>query len=350
MQVSKMVVAVGVMVVVVGVVGTIIVGCGGGTSQVVPPDGDLVATYVGRAVCATCHGHIDLEYSEQAHGLDFRTAHGDQIDGYGGGCASCHTTGYGDYSGFVLGGSTPHLEGIGCEECHGPGSQHAADPSELNIAAVPTAETSCWDCHVAGSKHALDSIRRAVTDADLRDSDPDGVSVHHPQTPFLLGVYGYDRTDEPGPHRWVDNTCVTCHLNPDQSATPLHIGVPSDHGEDSLHPDLTSCAYCHGSEGHALEEFEELEEDIIAQLIELGGEDPLDAGHPDHSAEGGLLAAFATANSIVLDANPDPNDPHVKAYKGARHNYMFVLADASWGTHNPDFAQALLEDARTLLD
>ncbi len=345
MQVRKMVVAIAVMMVVGAVVGTMIVGCGGGTSQVVPPDGDFVATYVGRAVCATCHGHIDNEYSDQAHGLDFRTAHGrDLVGDYSGGCASCHTTGMGEASGYVADGSTPHLEGIGCEECHGPGSEHAADPSELNIAAVPTAETSCWDCHVAGGKHDLDSLRRAVTDADLRGSDPDSISVHHPQAPFLLGVYGYNRTDEPGPHRLVDNTCVTCHLNPVQSATPLHIGVPADHGEESLHPDLTTCAYCHGSEGTSQDIFEELEEDIILQLIALGGED---AGAPDHSAEGGFLAAFAAANSI--DASSDPDSAAVQAYKGARHNYMFVLADASYGTHNPEFARDLLEDARALL-
>ncbi len=347
MRVNKTVVTMAVLVVVVG---AIVVGCGGGTSQIVPPDGLLAATYVGRAVCAVCHDHIDNAYSEQAHGQDFRTAHGrDLIGGYGGGCAACHSTGMDEPSGYVGDGSTPHLEGIGCEECHGPGSQHAAGPSEQNIQAVPVAETTCWDCHVAGSKHDLNSLRRAVTDAELRGSDPDGVSVHHPQAPMLLGLYGYDRTDEPGGHRWVDNTCVTCHLNPAQSAVPLHVGLPADHGGESLHPDLTSCAYCHGSEGAALAMFEELEEEIVADLIEIGGEDPADPGHPDHGAEGGLLATFATANGIVMDDNPDPDNAAVQAYKGARHNYMFVLADASWGIHNPDFAKALLEDAKTLL-
>ena len=346
MQVSKTVVTMAVLVVVVG---AIVVGCGGGTSQFVPPDTVITAaTFVGRAVCATCHGHIDTEYSEQNHGLDFRVVHGDQIEGFGGGCAPCHTTGYDEPSGFVLGGSTPDLEGIGCEECHGPGSQHAADPSELNIQVVPTAENSCWDCHAAGYKQ-LKGYVGPTTDANLSGTKPGSVSVHHPQGIFLLGVYGYNRSGEPGPHRWVDNTCVTCHMNPIQSTVPLHVGVPASHDDESLHPDLTSCAYCHGSEGAALAEFEELEEEIIEQLIELGGEDPADPGHPDHGVGGGLLAAYAAAHGIDLAANSDPDNPAVQAYKGARHSFMFVLNDGSYGTHNPGFAKNLLEDARSLL-
>ncbi len=346
MEVRKMVVAIAVMMVVGAVVGTMIVGCGGGTSQVVPPDGDLVATYVGRAVCATCHGHIDNEYSDQNHGLDFRTAHGDQIEGYGGGCAPCHTTGMGEFSGFVLDGSTPHLEGIGCESCHGPGSEHAASPSEDNIRAVPIAEETCWNCHVPDYK-MLDGFVGAVTDADLRDTDPEDVGGHFRQALLLLGLHGYNRSDEPGAHRWVENTCATCHLNPVQSTTPLHVGVPADHTDDSLHADLTTCAYCHGSEGAALALFEAFEDDIIEQLIELGGEDSGDPGHPDHGAGGGLLGDFLSDNNIT--AGSDPDDPNVKAYKGARHNFILVVGDGSWGTHNPEFARDLLADARTLL-
>ena len=89
-------------------------------------------------------------------------------------------------------------------------------------------------------------------------------------------------------------------------------------------------------------------ERLEGQLIELGGEDPADPGHPDHDAQGGLLGDFASANSITDSSDPD--DPDVKAYKGARHNFILVVGSGGYGTHNPEFARDLLADARTLLD
>jgi hypothetical protein len=80
-------------------------------------------------------------------------------------------------------------------------------------------------------------------------------------------------------------------------------------------------------------------------LIQLGGEDPADPGHPDHDATGGLLDAWVQVNGIDITTNDDPTNQNVRAYKAARHNYFFVLADASFGIHNYKYMKQLLLDS-----
>lgn len=82
------------------------------------------------------------------------------------GCLSCHTTGYGEPSGFKDIKSTPDLAGVACEACHGPGSGYAVDELmslknknhsfESVIAAglvYPVPESVCLRCHNDDSPH-----------------------------------------------------------------------------------------------------------------------------------------------------------------------------------------------------
>jgi len=40
-------------------------------------------------------------------------------------CLKCHSTGFGQATGYKSVRSTPNLAGTTCEACHGPGSKHA---------------------------------------------------------------------------------------------------------------------------------------------------------------------------------------------------------------------------------
>jgi hypothetical protein len=332
-------------------------------------------------VCGTCHGAINAEYGSYLDGTEYvpfvpgtnpayavyahfkGSAHGQNMRSKGPGntdvltnpsCQPCHTVGWQEPTGFTSSAVTPHLEGIGCEECHGPGSLHAGHPSPANINRTPDASTTCWDCHVPSYKLMRREEPKIITDADLRDKKPSSVSVHHPQAPFVAGWYGYNLPVTPSPHTLIANTCVACHMNPDQGTVQLDapldpLRLDAFHGEGALTPDLSTCVPCHRSEQRAKDKFQQFEEEITATLIEIGGASPSDPEEPDESGGGGMLAAYALAHGIALTSNSSPSNQAVKNYKGARHNYEFVLAGAAGGVHNPPFTEALLKEAEALL-
>jgi hypothetical protein len=204
-----------------------------------------------------------------------------------------------------------------------------------------------------------------TTDLQLLNTAPGKVAAHHAQTVMLLGKQGYNTADMPGPHRYVDNTCVTCHLNPDPTSgnvadpdgvldflvpIPVVGGTPMAdrlHGTDSLRGDLATCAVCHSSQAHAADKLNKLNSEIYSKLVYMGGADSSNPLLPDANLAGGAMATFATANSIDLANNSNPNDSHVKAYKAARWNVDEIVTGIA--LHNPDFARKLLDDAKSYL-
>lgn len=74
-------------------------------------------------------------------------------------CIPCHTTGYGRVGGYRSIEETPHMRGVTCEACHGPGGMYAGtimskkQPSFETATAVeaglvyPPTEEVCRTCH-----------------------------------------------------------------------------------------------------------------------------------------------------------------------------------------------------------
>jgi hypothetical protein len=97
--------------------------------------------YVGSARCAACHPGIYEEWSATRHAvaLDTLAAMDLQHDPE---CVRCHVVGFermadGRFtrtaSGFLDPVRTAHLGGVGCENCHGPGSVHVARPTDQTV-------------------------------------------------------------------------------------------------------------------------------------------------------------------------------------------------------------------------
>jgi hypothetical protein len=115
--------------------------------------------YVGSRYCKLCH---DYEYEkwmtsrqvfipgsprqaapDSRHADAFATLEKIGSD-YDPECVICHVVGMRYQSGFITSAKTPELKDVGCENCHGPGSEHLR-----SLGAVETSGpiSTCTDCH-----------------------------------------------------------------------------------------------------------------------------------------------------------------------------------------------------------
>jgi hypothetical protein len=191
-----------------------VIGGYGWKARFVGNDGHIMGT-AGSAY-STGLGHNQFNfYDGENHGwVDYEAGNDAKIYNYG--CFKCHTTG-GDTTGTWLDGveglGTFTEGGVGCESCHGPGSDHIADPTLLNIDKV---------YEFAHQDNAIGGLQ--VGD-DIQTPDPDGDDIN-----FLCGtchnrsytdpinsnggfIKHHEQWDEltATKHNEVGFTCVTCH-------------------------------------------------------------------------------------------------------------------------------------------
>jgi len=104
------------------------------------PDG---LKYTGSESCRLCHSYEYKKWSAQKHAHAYAALQkvGSQFDPE---CVRCHVVGMQYETGFVSEQKTPHLENVGCENCHGPGSEHIENGGEIEISGP---RSVCADCH-----------------------------------------------------------------------------------------------------------------------------------------------------------------------------------------------------------
>jgi hypothetical protein len=154
------------------------------------------ATYVGAENCKSCHPNTYKRWSKTKHAQAFESLLKDPKPNviYDAECVTCHTTGFEYTSGWFSEARTSYLKGNQCENCHGPGSKHVADPdnAEYLKAMELTAEKAdknrlCQNCHdLDNSPHfEFTKYHRDIAHEALDDySDP---KVHRGITPKLAG-------------------------------------------------------------------------------------------------------------------------------------------------------------------
>lgn len=126
--------------------------------------------FIGTAQCQTCHTQAyelwtTTQHSQAVATLEARDKVFDQT------CIGCHVVGFDQPGGSVLGKLTyeaelgghtftKDLQNVGCESCHGPGSEHRLAPLDAtgtpqHILRQPTAQ-QCSTCHVVEHSPAFD--------------------------------------------------------------------------------------------------------------------------------------------------------------------------------------------------
>jgi hypothetical protein len=107
----------------------------------IPLPDDLV--YTGSKSCASCHEYEFEKWSAQPHASALATLQkvGSDRDPE---CVICHVVGMEYTEGFITEEQTPHLKDVGCEVCHGPGSEHILTEGK---AKTTQPQTHCTGCH-----------------------------------------------------------------------------------------------------------------------------------------------------------------------------------------------------------
>lgn len=137
--------------------------------QLEPDLKDVV--FVGSGKCRECHPQSHGQWSATGHSHAWENlvkngrpiAEVPQKDmpikmigrQYDPDCVKCHVTGFGYKGGFEDEVKTPNLFGNGCENCHGPGSLHAGQPSNpiyrkpmlLSMEDKDKTGQMCMKCH-----------------------------------------------------------------------------------------------------------------------------------------------------------------------------------------------------------
>lgn len=100
-------------------------------------------TYKGSGVCKECHSSEMEIYKKTNHSTAFKTLEnaGHDADPE---CLPCHTIGFYYTSGFISKDETPNFINVGCENCHGPCSDHILNGS---LPSVMPNEGTCLQCH-----------------------------------------------------------------------------------------------------------------------------------------------------------------------------------------------------------
>lgn len=105
------------------------------------------APYSGAGLCEKCHGEELRKWKTTRHAGAFETL-AKVKKSFDSECIKCHVVGFADAGGFLDPNITPHLKGVQCESCHGPGRGHIhAAGASRTVNSNRDYSRICAECH-----------------------------------------------------------------------------------------------------------------------------------------------------------------------------------------------------------
>jgi hypothetical protein len=124
-----------------------------------PPDPEPgQPTYVGIAACSKCHPGARQVWDGTPHARAYVTL-SSQFKEFNLDCVGCHVTGYDKPGGSTV-THVDRLADVQCEVCHGPGSQHALDPSDKKRIVGKPSASICLECHHPPHVEGFDPVAK----------------------------------------------------------------------------------------------------------------------------------------------------------------------------------------------
>ncbi|MGE5401904.1 MAG: ammonia-forming cytochrome c nitrite reductase subunit c552 [Ignavibacteriales bacterium] len=241
-----------------------------------------------------------------------------------------------------------------CSACHDPHGN--GNPNQIRTVTVDSLKNGfqvnnrggkgqlCMNCH----RSRYDVATKVTTKAPYY-----GFADHYgphgsPQTDMYFGQNAYqngEKWDNYTTHAFMDNGCVTCHMQERVNGASVH----SDHEMSMTETDATTgqekdlievCQKCHGSSITKFNDIKGQDYDGNGKVEGVQTEvtnmmNLLKAKLPINAATGDVTDAMADSLAIK-------NKPQVVK---AIYNYLFVKSDKSMGIHNTKYTVALLKAA-----
>ncbi|MFQ5883503.1 MAG: ammonia-forming cytochrome c nitrite reductase subunit c552 [Thermoplasmata archaeon] len=271
-------------------------------------------------VCATCHGTEHhpyfIEWNESGHSKSLLAAGGQVVDDPE--CQGCHVAQIIIYETFE-GGSIPRPierpQPVVCAVCHNP---HGS-PYEHQLRKPK--EDLCNTCHTPGEVFPGEVLR-------------------HPQSSMRLGISGIDQSEVPKFVFMEDALCSDCHI--------YSTGPPQNVTGHTFRPSVEACVSCHEDDPRTFP----ITADQASSAISAWQRGTIDTlfstGSNISEAQARIERAslYHFSSEVLASAQA--------LFDDANYSMSFVVADRSYGVHNPQYALALLsfanESANKVID
>lgn len=115
------------------------------------PAGESAPAYISSSACAQCHTAQYIRWSNSAHAHATDSLVSRQFE-FEVSCLSCHATAQPKANATEM----AKLQNVQCEQCHGPGGDHAAKPGK-GYGRITNIQTACSACHTADTSPNFDA-------------------------------------------------------------------------------------------------------------------------------------------------------------------------------------------------